>query len=43
MDGQKVPLEVQLLKMVSDIDGVVQLLDYFEKSDSFVVVVDRKE
>lgn len=43
MDGQQVPMEVQLLKMVSHISGVVQLLDYFEKPDSFVVVVDRKE
>ena len=36
------PLEVHLLKLVSHVDGVVQLLDYFDKPDSFVVVVNRK-
>jgi len=42
LDGQSVPLEVHLLKLVDGVDGVVQLLDYFDKPDSFVVVVDRR-
>jgi len=42
LDGQNVPLEVHLLKLVANVDGVVQLFDYFDKPDSFVVVVDRK-
>lgn len=42
LDGQSVPLEVHLLKLVAHVDGVVQLLDYFDKPDSFVVVVNRK-
>jgi len=42
LGGQSVPLEVHLLKLVAHVEGVVQLLDYFDKPDSFVVVVDRK-
>lgn len=42
LEGQSVPLEVHLLKLVAHVDGVVKLLDYFDKPDSFVVVVDRK-
>ena len=42
LGGQSVPLEVHLLKLVAHVEGVVQLLDYFDKPNSFVVVVDRK-
>jgi len=42
LDGQSVPVEVHLLKLVSHVNGVVHLLDYFDKPDSFVVVTDRK-
>ena len=41
MNGWKVPLELQLLKSVQDIEGVIKLLDYFERSDSYVIVIER--
>lgn len=43
LDGQKVPIEVHLLSMVSHVNGVVKILDYYEKTDSFVVVMERRE
>ena len=43
MDDQKVPLEVHLMLMVSHVPGVVKILDYYKKSDSFVVVMERRD
>ena len=40
MNGRKVPLELQLLKSVQDVGGVIKLLDYFERSDSYVIVME---
>ena len=42
-DGKVVPLEVQLLKKVSHVDGVVRLLDFYEKSDSFILIMERPQ
>jgi len=38
-----VPMEVCLLKKVTGIDGCIQMLDYFEESNSCVVVMERPE
>lgn len=43
LNGRTVPLEICLLKKVSHVKGVVKLLDYFECSDSFVIVMERPE
>lgn len=43
LEGQKVPIEVHLMLMVAHVPGVVKILDYYEKSDSFVVVMERRE
>ena len=43
LSGRKVPLEVALLKAVQPVEGVVKLLDYFERSDSFVIVMERPD
>lgn len=43
MNGHTVPMEVCLLKKLSHVDGVIQLLDYYEKNDSFVLVMERPE
>ena len=43
MNGQRVPLEVCLLRKVAHVDGVIKLLDYFERSDSFIIVMERPE
>merc|ERR1712200_70264 len=36
-----VPLEVALMQQVNDVPGVIKLLDYFDTSDSFYVVMKR--
>lgn len=43
LEGQKVPIEVHLMLMVSHVNGIVKILDYYEKPDSFVVVMERRE
>lgn len=37
------PIEICLLQRLSHLDSVVQLIDYFEKPDSFIVVMDRPD
>ena len=41
MDGKIVPLETALLKQVSHIPGSIELLDYFEQDDSYILVMER--
>jgi len=43
LHGRKVPLELALMKTVQSVEGVVKLLDYFERSDSFVIVMERPD
>ncbi|CAH1783321.1 unnamed protein product [Owenia fusiformis] len=43
LNGHKVPLEVLLLKKVTHVDGVARLIDYYEKSDAFVLVLERPQ
>lgn len=42
-NGQRVPIEVCLLQRAAHVSGVVQLLDYYEQPDSFIVVMERPE
>ena len=37
------PLEVALLSAVKSLPGVVELLEYFERSDSFILVMERPD
>ena len=39
--GQSVPIEISLLKKLSDVSGVVQMIDFFEQQDSFIMVMER--
>ena len=39
-DG-KTPLEVALMQQVANVDGVIQLLDWFEMPESFMLVMER--
>jgi len=41
MVGRKVPMELKLLHAVQNVDGVIKLLDFFERSDSFIYVMER--
>ena len=43
VNGQVIPMEICLLKKVYSVAGVVQILDFYEKSDSFIVVMERPE
>jgi len=40
---ERVPLEVCLMHRVSTVEGVVKLLDFFERHDSFIIVMERPE
>jgi len=41
--GKKVPMELKLLITVQSVDGVIKLIDYYERSDSFIFVLERPE
>ena len=39
--GRRVPLELKLLHSVQNIEGVIKLLDFYERPDSFIYVMER--
>ena len=41
MNGRRVPLELKLLHSVQSVNGVIKLLDFFEKSDSFIYILEK--
>jgi len=41
LNGRRVPLELKLLHSVQNVDGVIKLLDFFERPDSFIFVMER--
>jgi len=43
LNDLKVPLEVALMHAAQNVEGVVKLLDYFERPDSFVIVMEKPE
>ena len=43
VNGERVPLEVCLMNIVSGVPGVVKLIDCFERHDSFLIVMERPE
>lgn len=43
INGEKVPLEICLLRKVSHIPGVIKLIAWFEHADCFIIVMERPE
>jgi len=41
LNGKKVPLELKLLCTVRKVDGVVRILDFFERDDSFIYILEN--
>ena len=41
LDGKKVPLELKLLSQVQAVDGVIELIDYYEKTNSFIYIMEK--
>jgi len=36
-------MEIHLLRKVAHIPGVIQLLDYYERTDSYVLILERPD
>jgi serine/threonine protein kinase len=43
VNGRQIPLEIVLLQKVSRVTGVISLVEYFERPDSFVLVLERPD
>ena len=41
LNGIKVPMELKLLQSVQSVEGVIKLLDFYERNDSFIYVMER--
>jgi len=41
LNGRKVPMELKLLYSVQSVTGVIKLMDFFERSDSYIYVLER--
>ena len=41
LSGRRVPLALKLLHSVQNVDGVIKLLDFYERQDSFIYVMER--
>ena len=41
VNGQRVPMELKLLLSVQGVPNVIKLLDFFERRDSFIYVLER--
>lgn len=39
--GRRVPLELKLLHQVQAVSGVIKLLDFFEREDSFIFILEK--
>ena len=39
--GDNIPLEIALMQQVSEVPGVIRLIDYFDMTDSYYIVMER--
>lgn len=43
LNGRTVPIEVCLLRKVANVNGIIHMLDYYDKSETFIIVMERPE
>uniref|UniRef100_T1II70 Serine/threonine-protein kinase 1 n=1 Tax=Strigamia maritima TaxID=126957 RepID=T1II70_STRMM len=43
MDNKRVPLEICLLRKLSPVSGVIRLIDWFERPEAFILIMERPE
>ncbi|ODM87460.1 Serine/threonine-protein kinase pim-3 [Orchesella cincta] len=43
INNHRVPLEIYLMCKVAHIDGCIKILEFFEKTDSFIIIMERPE
>merc|ERR1719162_110679 len=43
LNGRRVPLELKLLSQVQIVPGVIRLVDFYERGDSFIYVMEKPE
>lgn len=43
LNNQRIPLEICLLRKVANIPGVIKVLDYYERPDSFIIIMERPD
>eukprot|EP00088_Acartia_fossae_P070653 TRINITY_DN9530_c0_g2_i1.p1 TRINITY_DN9530_c0_g2~~TRINITY_DN9530_c0_g2_i1.p1 ORF type:complete len:391 (+),score=120.26 TRINITY_DN9530_c0_g2_i1:251-1423(+) len=41
LGSRRVPLELKLLQTVQKVDGVIKLLDFYERDDSFIYIMEK--
>ena len=41
--GQVIPMEILIMEKVCHLDGVIALLDWYEKEDTFIIVMERPD
>ena len=41
MNGHRVTSEVVLLRKTSQLNGVIRVMDYLERPDRFIIVIER--
>jgi serine/threonine protein kinase len=41
MNGHRVPLELKLLTQVQSVSGIIRLIDFYERHDSFIYIMEK--
>lgn len=43
LNNQRIPLEICLLRKVANIPGVIKVLDYYVRADSYIIIMERPD